>query len=246
MTYLHPQSKPRRLFRLGTFVMIMSAAVPNTQAQLPMPVQDMAFARVGSGLYVQGGWVSANGVQTLISPQNFALDLSTSWSVDSPPWKSLAGGDMGRSFTAVGSPDNQTFSTFKVYGGSPSPTAFLFSSYNIQQNKWTVSRPLSNNDCLIYGSIVAMDPVSGLAFITGAGNLNIYDINANSWLPSVPIPSGSLKQKVYGRGVYNTARNSLMYLGGYNNDTVGPSDSTTFITEYNTVSKSWSIFVKPY
>ncbi|KAF9177131.1 hypothetical protein BGZ49_005763, partial [Haplosporangium sp. Z 27] len=83
-----------------------------SSADAPLPIQGMAYARVGSELFVQGGYVAVNDTQTTVSGQFYALDLSTSWPTSSPPWRALPTGSPAKVFYGVATPDNQTFVTF--------------------------------------------------------------------------------------------------------------------------------------
>ncbi|KAF9362714.1 hypothetical protein BGX34_005626 [Mortierella sp. NVP85] len=82
------------------------------------------------------------------------------------------------------------------------------------------------------------EPISGRIYVAGLTNMNAYDPQTRSWIP-YPIPNNTLTQRVFGGAVYNRARYSIMYFGGYNMKDYEPQ---TYITEYRISPQAWSIY----
>ncbi|KAG0364469.1 hypothetical protein BGZ54_007500 [Gamsiella multidivaricata] len=210
----------------------LSFLVLGSLAETPSPVQEMAFIRAGSNLYIQGGKFTQNNTDIAISPQLFALDLSTSWSVDSPPWKALASGVPFYLFAGTRASDNQTLITFMI-----TDSTTTIARYSIPQDTWQ-SIVASPPETLQYGLQPVADPRSGHVYIAGSKLMNVYNEQRGTW-GFTAIPDNVLSQKVYGRAVFNNARNSIMYLGGYS----ATNEQTTYVTEYSIGTGAWSNFV---
>ncbi|OAQ23276.1 hypothetical protein K457DRAFT_142816 [Linnemannia elongata AG-77] len=206
---------------------------------VPIPVQDMAWVRSGSNLYVQGGYVSLDGNATFYSTQFFALDLSTSWPVTSAPWRALPDGTGSRAAYGISLPTNQTFLTFKFVG----PTAYTITAYDFRTSTSSAPQNVTTvPDLYSYGLRVVMDPTSGLVYIAGMANMNIYNTATQTWGTSTPITGGILTARYFGSAVYNPARKTIMYVCGFNYG-VNPThfDSEVVVTEYTPATAKWSI-----
>ncbi|KAG0328393.1 hypothetical protein BGZ99_005408 [Dissophora globulifera] len=197
----------------------------------------MAYIRAGPKLYVQGGSVTNLGQQISKPGQLWALDLSTSWAVNSAPWQQLADGTPYSLFAGVARPDNQSIYTFM-----PSTGNFTIGQYFIQSNSWqtlTVIYP----DVINNWAKPLIDPESGLVYIAGARYLNQLNLQTNSW-QTLTIPPNVLPQRFYGGAVYNAFRKSLMFMCGYVNNATGYIyQPETYITEYSLLSGAWLNFV---
>ncbi|KAG0208890.1 Multiple epidermal growth factor-like domains protein 8 [Mortierella sp. NVP41] len=206
---------------------------------MPTPIQDMAWVRSGSDLYIEGGYVSLNGVIQYTSSQFFALDLSTSWPVTSAPWRALANGTASRSFYGISLPSNQTILTFKFVA----PTAYTITAYDVGTNTWSLARAVTTvPDILAYGLKPVMDPTSGLVYIAGVAGMNVYNWTSQTWSAPGPIMGAMLTARYFASAVYNTARDTIMYVGGYNYG-VNPThfDPQVIVTEYSPTTAKWSI-----
>ncbi|KAF9162289.1 hypothetical protein BGX21_008062 [Mortierella sp. AD011] len=188
----------------------------------PQPVQEYAFARAGSKLYIQGGHFVQNGTPTIVTGQLFSLDLSINWSVDSPPWKALASGAQQWFFYAVATPDNKTIITIKRTDTE---------SYIEIIPSATESRN---------GMRPVIDPATSLVYMNGMQYLNIYN-PTTSIVNLQLIPMNIFPTRQYAGAVYNLARNSVMYFGG-SNAAYQLVPTATFITEYSLTSMSWGVF----
>lgn len=211
---------------------------------MPIPVQDMTWVRSGSNLYVQGGYVSLNGNATFYSTQFFALDLSTSWPVTSAPWRALPDGRGSRAAYGISLPTNQTFLTFKFVA----PTAYTITAYDFRTSTSSAPQNVTTvPDLYSYGLRVVMDPTSGLVYIAGMANMNIYNTATQTWGTSTPITGGILTARYFGSAVYNPARKTIMYVCGFNYG-VNPThfDSEVVVTEYTPATAKWSILVKNF
>ncbi|KAG0032142.1 hypothetical protein BGZ81_011553 [Podila clonocystis] len=215
-----------------------SVAVAMAQV-MPTPVQDMAWVRSGSDLYIEGGYVSLNGVAQYTSSQCFALDLSTSWPVTSAPWRALANGTASRSIYGITLPTNQTILTFKFV----EPTAYTITAYDVGTNTWSPPEPVTAvSDILKYGLRPVMDPTSGLVYIAGITGMNVYNSASKTWSGPSPIMGTMLTARYFGSAAYNAARKTIMYVGGYNYG-VSPTrfDPQVVVTEYSPTTSKWSI-----
>ncbi|KAI8602260.1 hypothetical protein EDD21DRAFT_403798 [Dissophora ornata] len=171
---MYPNPLPTTLFHpamLSAFTLAFLSAL--SLAQSPEPVHQMAYARAGPSFYVQGGLSTTNN-QTTISSQLYALDLSTSWSADSPSWKALAGGIAFSLFYVVSSPDNQTIYTFMERNSVNS-----FAKYSIKLNTW------QNTTAPLLGVILSSerpvaDPSTGLVYIADMTGMDVYDTQTNN------------------------------------------------------------------
>ncbi|KAF8930950.1 hypothetical protein BGZ47_000300 [Haplosporangium gracile] len=203
----------------------------------PAAVQAMAWARSGSDLYIQGGYVSLNGVSQTVLSQFLALDLSTPWAVTSPSWRALANGTPSRSFYGVSLPTNQTFLTFKYVAPN-----FTIAAYDVTKNAWSPAQPVTTApDILAYGLKPVVDPTSGLVYIAGSETMNAYNPSTRDW-KITPIEGAMLTAKYYTSPVYNTARKTIMYVGGYDY-VVNPThfDPLVVVTEYTPATDKWSL-----
>jgi hypothetical protein len=217
-----------------------------TMAQVtPTAVQSTAWARSGSDYLVQGGYVSLNGVSQYVSSQFFALDLSTNWQVTAPAWRALSNGTVSRSFYGINLPTNQTFLTLRYV----EPTTYTITAYNVASNTWDLPRTIataSASDVMTYGLKPVVDPTSGLIYIAGIAGMNIYNPTDQTW-DSRPIVTGTLMARYFGSPGYNTARKTIMYVGGYNYG-VYPAhlDPAIVVTEYSPTTNTWSVMVRKY
>ncbi|KAF9383283.1 hypothetical protein CPB97_006608 [Podila verticillata] len=205
--------------------------------QTPSPVQEMAFARAGPLLYVQGGKIDSNGVLQTITNQLYALDLSKSWATTAAPWISLAAGDANFLFNAVAAPDNQSIYTIATAANN----AFSFKKYNIPTNTWDPNPFLSGTSNQIrQATRPVVDPRTGLVYLTDTNYMNIFNVVSGA-MDSSLIPSNALTSRRFMGSVYNAARQSIMFYGGLGfNGTVDPL--ATYVTEYNIGLQGWSNF----
>ncbi|ORZ29103.1 hypothetical protein BCR41DRAFT_382958 [Lobosporangium transversale] len=191
----------------------------------------MAFARLGSRLYIQGGEYMLTQSQKEPTSQFFSLDLSTSWPVSNVPWQAHTDGPGFRLATATGSPNNQTFYEYLVNGNNLYVYQINVESPNVGWNVTSTAPP----ETLQQGIRPVLDPRTGLVYIAGTQYLCVLNQATLTWQHTT-IPPFMLIQRYYGGGVYNNARKSIMYHGGYNNFW----DSSTYITEYSIDIGRWS------
>lgn len=208
----------------------------------PSAVQDMAFARSGSDLFIQGGYVAINSVSQSVSSQLVALDLSSPWGVASPVWRALANGTASRSFNGVSLPTNKTFLSFKYLD----PNQYTITAYDVTTNTWSLPTPVTTvTDILSYGLRPVVDPTSGLVYIAGRAGMNVYNPATQLW--TAPTPISGLTARYFGSGLYNTARKTIMYVGGYNYG-VAPThfDPVVVVTEFSPSASTWTVLVWEY
>ncbi|KAF8941723.1 hypothetical protein BGZ47_007266, partial [Haplosporangium gracile] len=200
--------------------------------QSPSPVQEMAFMRGGNYLYVQGGKLVTNEVQISISNQLAALDLSKSWPTSAPVWKLLNPGPAYNLYNGVSTADNQTLITF--YNNQE----LFINIYNVQSNNWQYTSVKPNGE-LLQAIRTIIDPKTGLVYINGAANMNIFN-PANRGLSYNAIPPGVLNARFFGGASYHPTRRSIMYMGGVTGAL--QFEPTTYITEFLLDSQSWGTF----
>ncbi|KAF9371644.1 hypothetical protein CPC16_002929, partial [Podila verticillata] len=209
--------------------------------QVPSPVQEMAFARAGPLLYVQGGKFENNGVVQTVTNQLYALDLSRSWATTAAPWINLAAGDSNFLFNAVAASNNQSIYTIATAANN----AFSFKKYNIPTNTWDPNPFLSGTSNQIrLATRPVIDPRTGLVYLTDTNYMNIFNVVSGA-MDSNLMPSYALTSRRFMGSVYNAARQSIMFYGGLDfNGTIDPL--ATYVTEYNIELKAWSNFVVVY
>ncbi|KAF9541648.1 hypothetical protein EC957_002889 [Mortierella hygrophila] len=163
-------SRSRRLiFTASTttaaaLALLIGCSSVSAQSVTPTPVQDMAWTRAGRDLLIHGGAVTLNGVTQFLSPQTFALDLSTSWPVSAAPWRALSNGTASRSLYAVSSANNNTVFTFKY----DEPSSYTVTEYDVVMDIWKTPRVLTDNpDVFASGLKPVLNPISGLVYIPG-------------------------------------------------------------------------------
>ncbi|KAF9997701.1 hypothetical protein BGZ65_006712 [Modicella reniformis] len=179
----------------------------------------------------KGGSAEPFGSQTSVTSQLVALPLDTSWSVHSPPWKLLALGNANENFVAVATMDSKPLLTFM-----PQYPLITLGKYDIEQNSW-IHTVVETPEKLQAGFRAVVDPDSGLIYIAGKVAMNLYDPQTTRWVYQA-IPKNAPNQRVFGGAVYNNARRTIMYLGGYS-DVFEPQ---TYIIEYSITLKTWSMF----
>ncbi|KAF9131785.1 Multiple epidermal growth factor-like domains protein 8 [Mortierella sp. 14UC] len=203
-----------------------------TLAQAPTPVQEMAFMRGSNYLYVQGGKFVTNDVQISTSTQLAALDLSKSWPTRSPVWKSLAPGPNYNLQNGVSTPDNKTLITF--YNSQQ----FTVNIYSVDSNSWQYTAVQPSGE-LLQAIRTIIDPETGLVYINGANNMNVYNPSTRS-LSQLAIPPQALTARFFAGAVYNPTRRSIMYMGGVTGALI--FEPQTYITEYMLDTNTWGTF----
>ncbi|KAF9366776.1 hypothetical protein BGX34_007550 [Mortierella sp. NVP85] len=193
----------------------------------------MAFALAGKYLYIQGGKTVRNSVDGAQSAQFFSLDLSQSWSTNSPPWRHLPNGTELNLHNGVAKSDNQTFMTFFQSGNG-----ILVNVYNITQGTWATT--ITPTTELMQAIRTVCDPQTGLVYIDSDTSLVNYNPDTNKYTYDL-IPAGYLKSRFFSGAVYNSGRRSIMYMGGITGSLTW--EATTYITEYQIDMKTWSTFV---
>ncbi|KAG0049291.1 hypothetical protein BGZ83_005901 [Gryganskiella cystojenkinii] len=231
------------LSTLLSLVPYTSAQAPNpipTPNLIPTSVQEMAFTRAGSKLYINGGRVSKNGTNMLTSGQFFSLDLSQTWDVNSAPWQALPSTAAKYAISMVASPDNKTLYTLQRNG---TDNSVWLTNFNIGTNAWdsrVVTIPASNYEDR-QGMKSIMDPNTWTIYMNSATNLDIYNLNVST-LSIRPLWTPVLTNGYFGGGVYNKLRNSLMYFGGwaFKNGTVQFDPLATYVSEYSLTAQTWA------
>ncbi|KAG9062204.1 hypothetical protein KI688_006536 [Linnemannia hyalina] len=239
-------SRSRRLtFATSTttaaaLVLLISCSSVSAQSVTPIPFQDMAWTRAGRDLFIHGGAVTLNGVTQFLSPQTFALDLSTSWPVSAAPWRALSNGTASRSLYAVSSANNNTVFTFKY----DEPSSYTVTEYDVVMDIWKTPRVLTDNpDVFASGLKPVLNPISGLVYIPGNTSMNEYQPEGPTfWRTQALIPNNTLTARYFGSALFNRARTTVMYVGGYNYG-VSPThfDPQVFVTEYSPIKPGWSL-----
>ncbi|KAF9114383.1 hypothetical protein BGX27_011016 [Mortierella sp. AM989] len=191
---------------------------------------EFAFARAGSKLYIQGGRFFQNKAHVTIWNQLFSLDLSTSWSVDSPPWEELKPGTINFASFGVATPDNKTFLVF-MNGIT------TVRGYDIPTNTWNLN-PVEIPDQKFSASTrPVLDPETGLIYWNANQTLHIY--NPSTSVKHVQPMPPTIPSRRFGDVSYISSRRSLMYVGGVN-ETWLLDDGASQVREYSLTSGNWS------
>ncbi|KAF9110589.1 hypothetical protein BGX27_006143 [Mortierella sp. AM989] len=192
-----------------------------------------AFARAGSKLYIQGGSFVQNNIHIASLNQLFSLDLSTSWSVDSPPWEELKAGIADYTIHGVATSDNTTFLVF-AKGDNGLTT---IPRYDIPTNTWGLISPgLTTDQDFNPGSRPVLDPVSGFVYLNNIRTMEVFDFLTSTRLTQ-HIPPNNIS-RLYDGVSYISSRHSLMYGGGVN-DRGYIDDGAGLVREYSLDSSAW-------
>ncbi|KAF9155198.1 hypothetical protein BG015_010688 [Linnemannia schmuckeri] len=194
----------------------------------------MAYMRAGPNFYVQGGKVVRQNDNYAISPQFYALDISTSWTTDSPPWKALTGGPTYNLQNGVASPDNKTLTTMF----QEQTAQLLVNQYSVETNTWKYSFTAVNEN--LKGIRPVVDPTSGLIYIQGHQNMIVLDTQTMT-VQQFAIEKMTMPSRSFPGAVYHPGRKSILYLGGFSPE--GYFETRTYITEYMIATNTWSVFV---
>ncbi|KAI1315342.1 hypothetical protein EDD11_000950 [Mortierella claussenii] len=206
---------------------------PSLAQEMPSPVQEMAFMRVGRYLYVQGGKSEINHVLQFVSSQFCALDLSQSWSVDTPVWRILAPGPSYFLQNGIASPDNKTLTTFYQIADT-----LMVSKYDIAKNTWEYSSVPTLGDGM-QGLRSILDPHTGLVYLNGVSMYQVYSPTTGTMAGTVYAPN-TFSARVFAAGVYNIRRDSILYIGGLDGELMYALQ--TSVTEFKPASGSWGTF----
>jgi hypothetical protein len=130
------------LIVLLTIVLHITHAQPSSS---PYPVQEFSYSLVGSNLFIYGGKFMNNDLSTHYvnyTNQFFSLDLTTSWDVNSAPWKQLNGAEYNNiwNFHGHASPDNSTFIASTNYLNET-----IFNSYSLVSGSWSGIRTIPSD-----------------------------------------------------------------------------------------------------
>ncbi|KAF9346339.1 hypothetical protein BGX26_002163 [Mortierella sp. AD094] len=214
-----------------TILLILATAfLPLTShAQSILPASQMGYARVGKYMYVQGGFIQTTPVNRTLTGQVYSLDLSTSWSVDSPPWKQLYSETPSFLPKLVALPNNQTIYSYGLNYSA---------QYDITSNTWTNLNPGNPPEPWVFGFVPIIDPNSGSIYLAGFYYMNVYNPQYNSWSNVSMIPPTLFPERYFPQGGYNRARKSIMYFGGFYNLTTWCTTSS--VTEYTIDTKQWT------
>ncbi|KAG0007190.1 hypothetical protein BGZ80_004959, partial [Entomortierella chlamydospora] len=218
----------------------------SANAQSPEIVYSMAYATVGNNLYVQGGALdtSLKSVNQLSS-----LDITQTWNVSTPPWKSLnvgSGSELAPSDVAHSMIVSKDQQSLILLGTATLDSTLNISTYNIAGNSWSEpgSVPLPNVTQDLSGLAAAADPNTGLIYIPGGGNegQNMMEYNPSTGASQLlPMPAEYTGKSVrYFTTVWSTQRNSVLLYGGFYNS-LGVDVAIANVYEYPPSTASWSL-----
>lgn len=228
----------------GPLAIILTAAAcftSLTQGQYaPTPVNGAAFARSRTKLYIHGGVVSSYG--STLAPQNqmVSLDLAVPWQANAPAWNILKPGPTLSHHSAIVSPDEQTFVTFRT---SATGSSYLSNKYHIASNSWEQSAVKVQNPTK-QGIQAVEDEASGLVYLAGGfqgddSQMYVYNVDYDS-ISMFPMPSNYMEDREDYAAVYLKSRKSIMYFGGSAGNGQASAD---LVTEFIPSTGSWTTLV---
>ena len=234
--FLFPQSCP--CSGIDFFSPTQISAQAPTSA--PGPVQEFAFARSGSKLYVNGGRYVLNGTMVTQSGQLYSLDLSQSWSVNNPPWQQLSPSSPPAYFYyMVATPDNNTL--YKIQMAADNSMNVY--PYSIPLNAWlpnTMTLPATTESR--QGVRPILDPTSWLIYLDATTYMDVFNPNNTGTTSTLTMPPNTFTSRLFSGGCYNKARHSIMYYGGLNYS-IAFDPLATYVTEYSISGNTWTNFV---
>ncbi|KAG0210470.1 hypothetical protein BGX28_009280 [Mortierella sp. GBA30] len=222
--------------RLLIFTFLVSLSL-TAQAQVqPDPVSEMAFGRVGSKLYIQGGKQVANDVLVAISSQLFSLDLSVVWPLNAPVWQSLTAGPRQYLINGVVTQDSQNFVTIQVGANN----SLIINKYNIPNGIWASSQTVIPVDEYRQGVRPVVDTNTGLIYMNAWSNMDVLN-SASLTVTLKPMPPNTFTSRLFSGAAYSKLRRSILYYGGLNGS-ISFDPESTYVTEYTIGTNTWSNF----
>ncbi|KAF9907775.1 hypothetical protein EC991_010645 [Linnemannia zychae] len=221
-------------------IQISAQTAPPAADPGPVPVTGAASARATTRFYILSGLPStANG--TLPLSQFFSLDLTQSWSSNTPAWTKLStiGAPKNRIFPATFSKNQKSLIVFR--SGEPN----YIRRYIVASGNWS---PSAVN--LTYGSREGVgavtDPNTGLVYIArgytdvSERSVDVYNVDRDI-LSELPLPPATeaLAQRTYYGNVWCQPRKSILYFGGYALETQ-PAPTSPIITEFSPSNQTWT------
>ncbi|KAF9970698.1 hypothetical protein BGZ73_006552 [Actinomortierella ambigua] len=137
---------------------VLLAAAVTSMAQPasgPQPVSGMSYTKYKNKLYIYGGW---DGIRLGVNTELFVLDLSKSWTSESPSWYRLPAGPAMTDSTSAMSPDGQTLILIPSKEGE----TFRFS---VSSHSWVRSSAIFRNTTM-GASPVLLEP-NGKVLVVG-------------------------------------------------------------------------------
>ncbi|KAF9100969.1 hypothetical protein BGX27_000166 [Mortierella sp. AM989] len=212
-------------------IIALLIAAATTKAQNILSASQVGYLRVDRFMYVLGGYTQVEAGQRSLTNQFFSLDLSKSWSTDSPPWEMLSPSAPNFLPKCVAVSKNQTILSF-----SPTSNGLNVGKYDIVNNNWTYIVP-STPEYLGIGIQPMFDPETNLIYIASLSYMNMFNYNNNIWA-QVAIPSNIFSERYFPAAGINLPRRSIMYHGGYTN--LQTWNQQTNLTEYLIDSSEWN------
>ncbi|KAF9566859.1 hypothetical protein EC968_003559 [Mortierella alpina] len=218
-----------------TLLLVLVSLLSTVQAQVaPAPVQELAFARAGSKLYIQGGKLDENGARVSISSQLFSLDLSVGWPVNAPVWQVLAPGQSTYFLNGVVTSDNQNFLTIRLGVNN----SLILNKYNIATDHWAGTQTVFPPEESRQGIRPVVDPNTGLVYMNAWANMNVFNPSDLS-ITLKPMPANVFTSRLFSGAAYNKLRGSILYYGGLN-ASIKLDPAATYVTEYTISTGLWS------
>ncbi|KAF9976430.1 hypothetical protein BGZ65_007849 [Modicella reniformis] len=238
------QSRKRLAFRLLSITVVLSTILSSSSpscahAQAPVGTRRMGFAVLYDTLYIQGGY-DLNASSRFVS-----LDLSTSWSANSPPWKRLPDGQVTThlALAPISAASNGGIKGSLLSIGGIDAASF-FSSYDVNAGAWQAWSSVKNPFTYLEGHAAVSDPNTGLIYIIGGnGNstynqLTVYDPKSKT---TVSQASATAATSLTDAGaVWLSERNTILTFGGSRAQPAaveGLGDEN--LMEFDPSSKTW-------
>ncbi|KAG0266640.1 hypothetical protein BG011_001487 [Mortierella polycephala] len=214
-----------------SFILLL-ALLSSIHAQ-PHPAGGSAYIAIHDRLYVQGGDLGGSN----LVDQFYSLDLSRSWSTNSPTWQALPAGPINAYHSGGFSADMNSFVTFGREVGSLYATRNFINIFSTSTGSWIGTGSTMIADPTRRDMTIASDPspggqiyfIGGDAGQSGTVRSNVMDVyNLKSGVVSettVPLPGPQNLQG--GAGAWLPRLKSMLVISGLFDN--ADSDNTVYL-----------------
>jgi hypothetical protein len=202
----------------------------------------MGYATIGeSFLYVQGGHTSSAGGTNIATNQMFSLDLTVSWSADSPVWRDVRPTNsptVAWHSLAVTKAQDQLFMWDSTSGGS-------FSTFTLQTSIWSPSASIPNG-FKVNGLRSAANEITGEIVVPGAlaqgqqSFLVTLPMATNTSYQTSNMPADVPDPLVHYAFAWSASLSGMLLYGGH---TSNGNQANPVLRQYR--NGAWTTLVKP-